>query len=131
MFPWNALVKTRLLAVAVSFAIAVSGFIGHSLGKASGDREVAAMYRAGQKVVEKRDAKNAHLQELSREDALRIADLSRGARVRCRAVVVPGPNPSPPRDDRETGEAAEDATDLLRQCLRSFGEINRALRVNP
>lgn len=121
-----------VLAVFVAGLIG-GGLIGWRLGRASGDREVRKMYEAGAKVVARRQERVDDLEEQSREDAIRIAQLSRTSRVRiCRpakpAVPEASPDPSASRDDREAGE---DITDLLRQCLRSFGEINRELSYEP
>lgn len=115
-------------AIAVSLA---SGATGYKLGRASGDKDVRAMYEAGQKAMAKRQTVITDLRGKSREDADRIAKLSRDARVYCASAApanrLPGTSdPGPAGNDRT---AREDFAPVLRQCLRSFGEINRAVGV--
>lgn len=133
MWPLPVSTRTLLFAGVVLCAGAVGWQVNGWRLNGKHASELKAMYAAGVKATERRDAQLASLREQSREDSERIADLSRGVRVRCitdrPGVPSPGPDADPPGDDRASGEDVIDATNVLRQCLRSFGEINRALRV--
>lgn len=133
MWPLPVSPRMIVLAVVVLSAGAAGWLTNGWRLKAKHESELKAMYAAGLQATQRRDAQIASLREQSLEDSDRIADLSRGVRVRCytdRPSLSPAsPDPDPAGDDRAAGEDAVNATDLLRQCLRSFGEINRALRV--
>ena len=128
---WPLILKYRVaicLAVGVLVLLGAVYWKGRVDGTAAGDRRTLRMYEAAKEVVAKRAVEIGTLRDQSDEDAIRIAKLSHNARVRvCTqrpANRLPGDTvPSPPRDDR-AGD--EDITQLLRQCLRTFGEVNRA-----
>lgn len=129
-------IKSALVPYLAAFLVVVLGVAsygiyrtGYKVGKADGDRLVLKMQQAGVAALAKRQETVKDLRRDSREDAKRIARLSRNARVRaCTESSLPaggdGTDARTPGDDREAGE---DITDLLRQCLRTFGEVNRAL----
>ena len=128
---WPLLLKYRgaiVLGVGVLVVLGAVYWKGRIDGTAAGDRKTLRMYEAAKEVVAKRAVEIRTLRDQSDEDALRIARLSHNARVRvCTqrpANRLSGDTvPSPPRDDR-AGD--EDITQLLRQCLRTFGEVTRA-----
>ena len=129
MWPLPPLWLAICLAAALAVVSAASGGIGYRLGKSAGDREVLKMLKAGQAVVAKRDAQIGTLRDQSDEDAIRIAKLSHGAGVRlCKPTAakrLPGSaDPSTPGNGETVGE---DITGVLRQCLRTFGQVNRAI----
>jgi len=119
------------LVAGIALACIASGWTGYKLGRADGNEQVSKMYRAGVEVVAKRQTLITKLKRKSSEDADRIADLSRDARVRiCPEPRVPaGRDLTDPGPAGDGGAPGEDITDILRQCLRSFGEINRAVGV--
>lgn len=128
MWPLSANIRSDWYVIAALCAVVVSSWTGFKLGRADGDREVKRMYQAAQTAVMKRRAEIETLRDQSDEDAIRIAKLSRNARVRCYpsapADRLPGnPDSSPARDDRAVGV---DLTPVLRQCLRTFGQVNKA-----
>ena len=128
---WPLILKYRVVICLAVAGLVVLGAVynkGRIDGTAAGDRRTLRMYEAAKEVVAKRAVEIGTLRDQSDEDALRIAKLSYNARVRvCTqrpANRLPGDTvPSSPRDDR-AGD--EDITQLLRQCLRTFGEVTRA-----
>ena len=128
---WPLILKYRAaicIAVGVLVVLGAVYWKGRVDGTAAGDRKTLRMYEAAKEVVAKRAVEIGTLRDQSDEDAIRIAKLSHNARVRvCTqrpANRLPGDTvPSPPGNDR-AGD--EDITQLLRQCLRTFGEVNRA-----
>lgn len=129
MWPLPVSTRTLLIVGAGVFAFAAGWQVNGWRLNAKHSGELKAMYAAGVKATERREVQIASLREQSLEDSERIARLSRGARVYAcpdrAADRLPGnSNAGSPRDDRA---GREDITQLLRQCLRSFGEVNRAL----
>ena len=115
------------LAATVAVASGASGSIGYSSGKSAGNELVLKMQNAGIEAMARRQTVITELKGKSRADANRIAKLSRDARVFiCPEPHLPRPgditDTDPPGDDRAV---RTDITGILRQCHRSFGEINR------
>ena len=128
MWPFILKYRVYFLAAVLALVSGVSVSLGYRLGTAEGNRQTIKALKAGEKVVAKRRAEINTLRDQSDEDAIRIAKLSHNARVRvCTqrpANRLPGDtDASAPGDDRASGE---DITGLLRQCLRTFGEVTRA-----
>ena len=129
---WPLLANTRTLALAV--AVLCAGVVGWQVNgwrlKAQHESELKAMYAAGVKATQRREVQIASLREQSREDAERIARLSRGGRV----YACPSPAPDRLPGDSNAGPAApsgsgrEDVTELLEAFLKCGGEVNRALK---
>jgi hypothetical protein len=128
---WPLILKYRVVICLAVAGLVVLGAVynkGRIDGTAAGDRRTLRMYEAAKEVVAKRAVEIGTLRDQSDEDAIRIARLSHNARVRvCTqrpANRLPGDtDASAPGDDRASGE---DITGLLRQCLRTFGQVNRA-----
>ncbi len=130
-------IKSALVPYLVAALVVALGVWSYSVyrkgyrdGEAATAHLVQKMQAAGAASLAKRQETVKELRGKSLEDAKRIVRLSRDARVRvCTEPGLPaggnGTDPSPPGDDREAGE---DITDLLRQCLRTFGEVNRAIQ---
>lgn len=118
------------LAVALALAFGACSYVSYNLGQASGEKQVRKMLEAGVAALAVRQKLVVELKEQSREDAVRIAELSRNARVRiCKPARLPAggsiTDANPAGNDGATGE---DITAVLRQCLRTFGEVTRALQ---
>lgn len=134
MIPWPLTPTVFAGSLVVAAALAF-GAGWQTNGWRVGNRyeaKIAEIYRQGGEAMREGQKANNELRRKSREDADRIADLSRGVRVRCYAdrpgnVSAAGPDADPAGDDREARRAAVDTTDVLRQCLRTFGEVNRTL----
>jgi len=94
-------------------------------------KEIAALLRANTDATSKRDSTISELRLKNIEDSNRIADLSRGARVRTCPTNSSGVPASGDSTDTSakahSGAGGEDITELLRWCAKSFGEINRAV----
>lgn len=126
-------VSNRLViaAAALSLAFAAGWYVNGLRLNGKHNAEIKAMYEAGRKVAAERREKIQELKGKSREDAIRIAKLSRNARVRVcppASTGLPGTAGSVDAGTAgNSGEVGEDITDLLRQCLRTFGEVNRVL----
>lgn len=131
-------VSLRTLALAGA-ALLVTGVLsfagvklyqqGYAVGRADGDREVAKMYRAGVEASQRRDVQINTLREQGLEDSERIARLSGRGRVLCTpsppADRLPGSADAGPAGGHRGGEV--DLAPVLRQCLRTFCEVNGAL----
>ena len=137
MWPLSASSRVIVAVVILSLAFGAGWFAnGWRLGskverlKAEHATELRKMQDAGIAALAKRQEAIQNLKGKSREDADRIAKLSRDARVfACTEPDLPGTGNV--TDTSATGNdraVREDITPVLRQCLRSFGEINRALR---
>ncbi len=128
MWPFPAVSSRMALLVAVVMCVFAAGWFANGWRlKAIHATELRKMQDAGIAALAKRQEAIQNLKGKSREDADRIAKLSRNARVyACTEPDLPGngTDTGAPGDDRAV---REDITPVLRQCLRSFGEINRAL----
>lgn len=129
-------IKSAVVPYLAAFLVVVLGVAsygsyrtGYKVGRADGDRQVLKMQQAGVAALAKSRETVQELKGKSREDAIRIARLSRNARVFvCPEPGLPasgdGADASSPGDGRAV---REDLAPVLRQCLRTFGEVNRAL----
>lgn len=129
---WTAVSNRLVIAVAaLSLAFGAGWLVNGWRLNSKHDAELVAMYEAGVKVAAKRREKIQELKGKSHEDAIRIAKLSRNARVRvCPPASTGLPRAAGSADAGtagNSGEVGEDITDLLTQCLRTFGEVNRIL----
>ncbi len=132
MIPWLPVSYRTLAIVGIALCVFAAGWSANGWRlNAKHATELRKMLEAGAEATKRRDLAMQSLREQSLEDADRIARLSRGTRVRCYAdrpdVPAAGADADPAGDHREAGKAAVDATDVLRQCLRTFGEVNRTL----
>lgn len=114
--------------IALAAGLASGAWVQKQRLDARYQHDMKQMLEAGIAATEKRNVQIASLRKQAIEDADRIARLSRGARVRICPDAVPGGGNVPDADSAGTGGATgEDITAILRQCLRTFGEVNRAL----
>lgn len=122
--------RAIFLAVSLALVFGVCSYISYNLGQASGEKQVRKMLEAGVAALAERQKLVVELRGKSLEDADRIAKLSRNARVRiCKPARLPAGGSS--TDTGTTGDGGtvgEDITPILRQCLRTFGEVNHVLQ---
>lgn len=130
--------RAAFLAVGVALALGAVYWKGHHDGSAAGtlkaletlnasQAETIKALKVGAEALNKRLTEIDELRNQSDEDAVRISKLRGAGRVRCGPApsnrLPEDPDASGPGHDRAGGE---DATEFIEQCLRTFGEVNRA-----
>ena len=138
---WPLILKYRVVICLAVAGLVVLGAVynkGRIDGKAAGElkaletlnasqAETIKALKVGAEALNKRLTEIDELRNQSDEDAVRISKLRGAGRVRCGPApsnrLPEDPDASGPGDDRAGGE---DATEFIEQCLRTFGEVNRA-----
>lgn len=136
------LIRNRVAICLVAVVVLVSGALywkGHHDGSMAGtiaaletlnesQAQTVAALKVGAEALNKRLTEIDELRDQSDEDAMRIAKLRGAGRVRCGPASPPNRLPKDSDSDLSGDDRAggEDATEFIEQCLRTFGQVNRA-----